>query len=154
MWYNVNFEKLVSVLAPTFMRKERILAYSKELITPVYKLHNKWKLARVEDWIKIDHNGQICKLRKILNDRLDPYERRIYLDEGNAFPRNYIYTRNESKPVFLGKMFIYQNSEYLTTGVDFIVYVTEEINEKRIDELTALLEFYKLASKRYQIRVI
>lgn len=152
MWYDTDFKKLVILITPTFLRKKVLIAYLQELVTPIYKLHYNWKLKRLDDWYKINHNGQVCKLRKVLNDNLDPSERRIYIDEGNSFPRKYIYTRVEKKPVFLGKMFIYQNSEYLTTGVDFIVFVPKNIITEKIHELTALLEFYKLASKRYQIR--
>jgi len=155
MWYSVDFEKLVILLTPTFLRKKVLIAYLKELVAPIRKLHYKWGLKRIdEDWYKLNHNGQVCKLRKVLNDKLDPSERRIYIGEGNSFPRKYIYTRAENKPVFLGTMFIYQHSEYLTTGVDFIVYAPNNIVNERIHELKALLEFYKLASKRYQIRPI
>lgn len=152
MWFNIDFEKLTMLLTPTFMRKKVLISYLQALIFPIYKLHYNWKLKRLDDWYKLNHNGQVCKLRKVLNDKLDSSERRIYIDEGNSFPRKYIYTRIEKKPVFLGKMFIYQNSEYFSTGVDFIVYAPESIINEKTHELNALLEFYKLASKRYQIR--
>lgn len=151
MWYNLNYEKLVLLLTPTFLRNKTTIAFFTCLITPVSKLHYQWKLKRSEDWYKLNHTGQVCYLRKVLNDSLDPSLRRIFIDEGNAFPRKYIYTRAEKKPVFLGKMFIYQNAEYVSTGADFNVYVPTEIIKSSKNQLDALIVFYKLASKRYKI---
>jgi hypothetical protein len=51
-------------------------------------------------------------------------------------------------------MFIYQNDEYTNTGADFTVFVPAEIVNTKIHELRALIEFYKLASKRYKIQAI
>ncbi|MRX40412.1 hypothetical protein GJU43_14080 [Flavobacterium sp. LC2016-23] len=127
------------------------MAFFNCLVLPISKLHYQWKLKRLDDWYKLNHTGQVCYLRKVLNDNLDPSLRRIYIGEGNSFPRKYIYTRAEKKPVFLGKMFIYQNAEYLGTGSDFNVYVPSEIIEKSKHQLDALIVFYKLASKRYKI---
>lgn len=152
MWYNIDFNKLALLMLPTFLRKEIIIGYIEALIAPIITVYYEWKQKRLADWYKLNHTGQVCLLRKVLNDALDVSERRIYISDGNSFPRKYIYTRAENKPVFLGKMFIYQNSEYVGTGADFIVFVPKEIISTKIHELNALIMFYKLASKRYQIQ--
>lgn len=152
MWYNIDFNKLALLMLPTFLRKEIIIGYIEALIAPIITVHYEWKQKRLADWYKLNHTGQVCLLRKVLNDALDVSDRRIYISDGNSFPRKYIYTRAENKPVFLGKMFIYQNSEYVGTGADFIVYVPAEIINTKAHELNALIMFYKLASKRYQIQ--
>jgi hypothetical protein len=154
MWYNIDFIKLSVLNLPSFMRKSILMAYAKVLCDPIADLHYQWKQKRLQDWYKIEHTGQVCRLRKALNDALDVSERRIYIDEGNSFPRKYIYTRAEKKPVFLGTAYIYQNVEYLHTGADFIVFVPKDLISARIYELTNIIEYYKLASKRYQIRPI
>ena len=141
-------------MLPSFLRKPILVAYLQSLLVPIGNLHYQWKQKRLTDWYKINHTGQVCLLRKVLNDQLDVSERRIYIGDGNSFARKFIYTRAEHKPVFLGKMFIYRNSEYIGTGVDFIVYVPQAIINMRWNELNALINFYKLASKRYQIRAI
>ena len=154
MWFNVDFDKLGKERIAAFLRKSILLAFLNSVVTQVGNIHYLWLQKRLTDWYKIDHTGQICKLRKVLNDTLDPTERRIYITDGNAFPRKHIYTGAENKPVFIGKMFIYRNSEYLNTGADFIVFAPQEILDTQINELNALINFYKLASKRYQIRPI
>lgn len=154
MWYNIDFIKLAKERLANFLRKPIALVFVGLLGAEIGNIHYAWLQKRTRDWYKITHTGQVCSLRKVLNDALDPIERRIYIGEGNAFPRKYIYTRAENKPVFLGTMFIYQNSEYLNTGADFIVFAPTEIVLGQINEMNALLKFYKLASKRYQIRPI
>jgi hypothetical protein len=154
MWYDIDYNRFGILNLPTFLRKPIIVSWVQVLLTPIANLHYTWKQKRLSDWYKINHTGQVCLLRKVLNDTLDVAERRIYINEGNSFPRKYIYTRAEKKPVFLGRMYIYQNSEYTNTGVDFIVFAPAEIINTRIHELNALINFYKLASKRYKIQPI
>lgn len=154
MWFNIDFNRLASLLLPTFLRKDIVIGYLEALLAPIVTLHYEWMQKRLADWYKLNNTGQVCMLRKVLNDTLDVAERRIYITDGNSFPRKHIYTRAENKPVFLGKIFIYQNSEYVGTGADFIVYVPKEIITSKIHELNALIMFYKLASKRYQIQPI
>ncbi len=154
MWYNVNFKNLVILLLPTFLRKQKTVAYLRALVKPIATIHNKWLQKRIEDWYKLENTGQVCYLRFVLNDKLDFENRRIYIDEGNSFPRKYIYTRSENRPVFLGTNYIYQKAEFIGTGADFIVYVPLEILNSKLFELHDLIQFYKLASKRYQIVAI
>lgn len=151
MWYEIDYNRFGILNLPTFLRKPLVVSWVQVLLTPIANLHYNWKVKRLDDWYKINHTGQVCLFRKVLNDTLDVAERRIYIGEGNSFPRKYIYTRAEKKPVFLGKMYIYQNSEYTNTGVDFIVFAPAEIINTRLNELNALINFYKLASKRYKI---
>ena len=154
MWYSVDWNRLVVLLLPTSLRKAKLVAFVQALIAPIIQVHYSWLLKRNEDLYKMQHTGQVCSLRKVLNDQLDVSLRRIYINDGNAFPRKYIYTRAENKPVFIGKTFIYQNDEYTNTGVDFTVFVPSEIINTEVFKLKALIEFYKLAGKRYKLQAI
>ena len=154
MWYSVDWNRLVVLLLPTSLRKAKLVAFVQALIAPIIQAHYSWLLKRNEDLYKMQHTGQVCRLRKVLNDQLDVSLRRIYINDGNAFPRKYIYTRAENKPVFIGKTFIYQNDEYTNTGVDFTVFVPSEIINTEVFKLKALIEFYKLAGKRYKLQAI
>jgi hypothetical protein len=155
MWFDIDYKRFGILNLPTFLRKPIIVSWVQVLLAPISNLHDDWKKKReLVDWYKINHTGQVCLLRKVLNDRLDVDLRRIYIGDGDSFPRKYIYTRLERKPVFLGKMYIYQNSEYTNTGVDFTVFTPAQIVDEQIHELNALINFYKLASKRYKIQRI
>ena len=86
-----------------------------------------------------------------LNDKFDVSLRRIKITDGNRFQRQYIYTRGEQKPKFLGTIYLYERADYGDTGVDFIVLVPRGLLYNEF-EMKYLIDFYKLASKRYKIQ--
>jgi hypothetical protein len=154
MWYKVDYNRLAVLMLPTFLRKPILVGYVQSLLVPIDKLYYNWSIFRNENLYKVQHNGQICKLRKALNDRFDPSERRIYIGDGNRYERQYLYTTGENKPKYLGKMFLFQNSDYADTGVDFIVYAPKKTINELPYELKAQIEFYKPGGKRYKIEAI
>lgn len=154
MWYKLNVKKLGILLLPTFLRKPIVRAYLDVLLHPVSQLYDRWVNFRDDNLFKLEHNGQVCYLRKALNDTLDPSERRIYIGDGNRFLRQYIYTPGENKPRYLGKIPLYQSSDYADTGADFIVFAPIEIIDTEINQLKALIDFYKSGGKRYKIESI
>ena len=139
------------MLLPTFLRKPIFVGYTQALLQPIASVHYAWLLKRTEDWYILQHTGQICKLRQVLNDKLDNSLRRIEIKPGNAFVRKYIYTKGENNPRYLGKFFINSQKDYENTGVDFVVLVPASIEQSEKYLLEYLLDFYKLASKRYKI---
>ncbi|AUX17170.1 hypothetical protein [Flavobacterium columnare] len=154
MWFEVDFKKLTVLLLPIALRKRKTIAFLHCLIKPIDDVYYNWKQKRLVDWYKLNHNGQRCKLRKVLNDELDSQQRRIRIDDGTSYKRKYIYTKAESKPIYLGKPFINSKTEFENTGVDFVVYVPTEIVDKSIHKLKFLINYYKLAGKRYRIEKI
>lgn len=154
MWYNVNWDKLVLLLLPSFMRKPKIFGILKALISPVSSLHYKWFLNRDANLRKLSYNGQRCYLRKALNDECDNELRRIYIgDTENAAPK-YIYTTAENLDIYLGTMYIDNEFNYSSGNTDFLVFAPQEVIDKKKNKLDALLNFYKLAGKKYQIVAI
>lgn len=152
MWYNINFNRLVVQLMPTFLRQPRMIAFISLFSAELTKLHNAWLIKKSQDETWLQHNSQVCKLRKILNDEFDDIERRIKITDGQFYDRQYVYTLGEKKPKYLGKIFIRQNTDYADTGIDFFVVVPVEINiEQNKYKLKAWVNRYRLASKRYKI---
>lgn len=154
MWYKIDFYKLGILLLPTFLRQPALIAFLQALLVPIDSLYYNWVLFRSDNLYKIQHNGQICYLQKVLNDQLDCSLRRIYIGDGNRYKRQYLYTYGENKPYYLGKMFLYQNLDYADTGVDFIVFVPKTLLETAPYELKYLVDFYKIGGKRYKIEPI
>lgn len=154
MWYKVDFNRLAVLLLPTFLRKPILMGYLQALLAPIDSLYYSWSIFRNDNLYKVQHTGQICYLRKVLNDKLDVSQRRIYIGDGNRFKRQYLYTTGENKPKYLGTLFLHQNSDYADTGVDFIVFAPQEIINTLPYELKALIEFYKAGGKRYKIEPI
>ena len=151
MWYRVDFDKLILLLLPTFLRKPVLFGYVRALITPIASLHYKWSRMRADNLVKMSYNSQRCYLRAALNDKYDTDLRRITIDETLGVDQDFIYTRAENLDVFLGVMYLEQDFNYVSSKVDFLVNVPREIMNAKINEIVATLEFYKLAGKQYQI---
>lgn len=151
MWFKVDWDKLVLLLLPTFLRKPKLFAYVKALVSPIESLHYRWKQMREANLKKLSYNGQKCYLRGALNDYCDPELRRIYINNTENLSPDYIYTQDENLDVYLGTMYIDNEFNYSTTTVDFLVFVPWNVLNDKINEITALLEFYTLAGKSYQI---
>ncbi len=154
MWYKIDYNRLGIVMLPTFLRKAVLVSYLQSLLVPIDSLYYKWSVFRTDNLYKVEHTGQICYLRKVLNDKLDVSLRRIYIGDGNRYKRPYLYTTSENRPKYLGTMFLRQRADYADTGVDFIVYAPIEIINTSPYELKALIDFYKMGGKRYKIEAI
>lgn len=152
MWYNLDINKLTTLLTPTFLRKEKFLAWLRVLHFPLIKVIDNFNLNRNENLYNLAHNGQVCYLRGALNDRFDPSQRRIRITDGNRYKREYIYTDGEQKPRFLGTIYLRDDADYGDTGVDFIVEIPQGLTYNQF-EMKYFIDFYKLASKRYKIQV-
>lgn len=150
--FNLDIDKLILWLIPAALRKPVLYAWLKALCLPVIQLYDQFMIRRLASLYRISHNGQVFSMEAMLNDRFDLIARRIYITDGFTKDRIYIYTRLENKPVSLGVIPLYNRSDYADTGVDFIVWIPNEILISTEDqfELRALLNFYKLAGKRYR----
>jgi len=150
--YNFNIDKLLVLLTPTFLRKRKLVAWLRTLAMPLNKLLDDFKVHRERDLYNLTHNSQVCYLRKALNDEFDPQLRRIKIEDGTRNIRRYIYQRNVNRPLYLGRMFLYLRGNYIDGGVDFVVVLPRGLEYDKY-KLEALVNFYKLAGKRWTIRI-
>ncbi len=154
MWYKVNWKFLAVDFTPIEWRTPILIGYIIALLQPIITIYDDWLKLRADNLYKLEHTGQVCYLRKSLNDRFDPSLRRIYIGNGRRYNREYIYTRGEQKPRFLGTMYLRSRLDYEGTGVSFIVFVPSAIVDAQLDELKAHINFYKEGVKRYKIERI
>ncbi|MGJ5643196.1 hypothetical protein [Formosa sp. S-31] len=152
MWYSVDFYKLALNFQLIGLRKQKFIAWIYAFITPLVTTHTNWKQYRERNMYKLNHNGQVCHLRKVLNDYFDPDLRRIYIDgTGGEAAKTYIYTPVENQTKYLGTLTLFQSLEFADTGADFLVYVPQSIAQNQSYELRALIDYYRLGGKRYLI---
>nr|DAJ30014.1 MAG TPA: hypothetical protein [Caudoviricetes sp.] len=150
----LNVQTLAVLLTPTFLRGRRMVAWLRVLTAPLASLHYAFTEKRTQDLYKLAHNGQVCYLEKALNDRFDRQSRRIRIEDGTRYKQEYIYTQAENRPRIVSPenpMILYPRGYYADIGVDFIVKVPREIYKTNDYEMKALIDFYRLASKRYKI---
>lgn len=154
MWFKIDWDRLILLLLPTFLRKPVLFGYLKALISPIASLHYQWLRMREDNIRILSYNSQKCYLRKALNDKCDPELRRIYLDKVPPLDNIYIYTEAENLDLYLDT--IYLDLDYSDNGenVNGVVYVPATILNSKIHEITAVLEFYKLHGITYKIQSI
>lgn len=155
MWYNIDFNRLVLLLLPTFLRKPKLFGFVRALVQPLASLHYTWLYSfRDINVNKLSYNGQRCYLRKALNDRVDPELRRIYITNVPQLDENYLYQPAENLDYYLDTMYL--DLDYTEQGeqVDFVVYIPNwdrATYNRVINQIIAILEFYTLAGKTYKI---
>ncbi|PTT43717.1 hypothetical protein DBR28_00055 [Chryseobacterium sp. HMWF028] len=149
MWYNLKAQNLVLQCLPTFLRRGSLSSLLALVASELTDLNNELVVNRNVSITKVTHNSQVCKLRKILNDTFD-YERRIKVVEGVLKGPKYIYTDAEQKPKWLGEIVIFTASETEGNGIDFTVVIPGELKNYQT-EIKALVNFYKLAGKKFKI---
>lgn len=154
--FDIDYGKLIVQLKPVRLRKAKIKAFTKVLVSPIVVLYNDFKSFRLEVLYELNHNGQICRLEGMLNDKFDNSLRRIYIVDAPIVLPLFIHRRAEAKPVYLRRRseatpkYIRRNAE-LTKGGAFIVKVPVSLVFDT-SMMKALIDKYKLAGKAYKIQ--
>ncbi len=157
MWHNIDWNILVLDNIPIALRKPSFSGLAQIVLKPLNSLYYKWCNWRLDNIYKLEHTGQICSLRGSLNDKFDPVQRRIYIGDGQIFDTTYIFTEAEEQDVWLDTelepetIWLRTEGETADTGLDFIVYVSQDIYNMQLDSLKAHIDYYKAGGKRYNI---
>ncbi|WP_188621537.1 hypothetical protein [Flavobacterium suaedae] len=152
--------RLALMLLPSAFRKPFLAAMAQINIKPTEALHYNWKLWRNENIYKLEHTGQVCYLRKALNDKYDQSLRRIYIGSGTLYNTPYLHTEAEAQNKYgstesePGTIWLRTEAETAETGVDFIVWVPPDVYNTELAGLEATTDFYKAAGRRYKIMII
>ena len=160
--YDVNFKRLALLLLPTFWRRPLFAAMAYAAVSPLQYLHTRFILWKRESDYRLEHNGQVCYLRALLNDKFDPIDRRITITEtvenvGFITLRK----REEDDEVLVprrgSERFLILNRRGFggVSGYAFWVSIPLARRDKLvITQFRAVVDAYKLASKRFSINYI
>ena len=136
------------------------------LLKPLEDVNILFKKFREESIYKVTHNGQVFSLQKVLNDAFDNELRRIVIEDAFFVDPLYIYPEADNKPVYIYEetetpVYIYDGTVFLNLDVEFVVIFPIELKPFNQDDLNkietrikGLVNYYKLASKRYIIQWI
>lgn len=170
--YKLNFKRLALMLLPIALRKPVLANIAYAVVEPLSYLHRQFMYARADSNYRLKHNGQVCYMRKVLNDMFDPDPgllglapdpncRRITITEsGSARIKKgaMVYRRAVDTEI---QIFMRESDRPLQinrrgfdgiNGYDFWVNVPQTVLAKTdVKRLRATVNTYKLASKRYDI---
>lgn len=166
--YNIDFPKLANLLTPPFLRKEKLIDWLIALLKPLGEVNVRFNSFRKKSIYQVTHNGQVYSLQAVLNDAYDDELRRIRIVDSIDIDPLYIYPENDNRPVYIypegqdpNQVYIYDDSVFEDIDTDFIVLIPVEYRPADAQELNILLiqirsliNYYKLASKRYIIEWI
>lgn len=161
--FNVNIKRLALLVLPTWLRRPLVGALIYAGVTPLGRLAQELRKYRNTTHYRLKHNGQVCKLRGVLNDEFDPALRRITVedrDSATMIEAAIIYRREVARWVMVpcrgfGAAIIHREGFSGTSGYDFWVNVPDELRTAGIEtRMRAIINTYKLASKRYTINYI
>ena len=162
--FDVNYDVLRVQLLPVRLRKDRMKAWIKCLISPVKYLYDLYKLFRAAKLYDLAHNSQVCYMEAALNDVFDPEARRIYISDGEYEVPTFVYTVPEERTLYLATdgelplidydapIYLNLDSETYVMGWQFIVYYPAGLVFD-MARLKAIVNRYRLPSKKnYDVR--
>ena len=165
--FDVDFDVLTKQLLPVRLRRSAgahgdsmMVAWMKCLVSPVKYVQVLFNANRANDLYVLAHDGQVCYLDAALNDLFDNTLRRIYISDPAYIDPDYLYRRNEGKPLYLYQrsehkpVYLYQRSEtYEGAGVTFIVNVPIALGltAGQVLQLRALVNKYRLPGMMYSV---
>ncbi len=147
----MNIKRLIVLLIPTFLRQSKFIAWLFVLSKPLEMLYSDFVSYKLKTGQNLKINGQVCYLRKALNDEFDPYLRRIKIYDAVIQKGSYLYKISEKKPQYLGKLYLYSSLYLSEKGSHFIVEIPSELNPKTY-KIETMINYYKLAGKKYIIK--
>jgi len=156
--YRIIFFRLAIMLLPTMLRKPVIMAF----LRAVYSQFDWIDFARyrLDVNYRLTHNGQVCYLRAVLNDKFDNELRRIQIGDGLDVQWSFIYHRDDSRKVLLPQrqtsnaFIIGRRGTATGSAFDFTILLPDE---PRFHDTALLLSIeavtreFKLASKQFQL---
>lgn len=156
--YDINLKRLALLLLPTFLRRPLMASLTYAAVTPLNCIHTRFLQFRTDTAYRLNHNGQVCHLRAVLNDAFDPELRRITVtDTAQGTGVLLVFRRDEARAILVPR----RNSERVLPvnrrgfggagGYDFVVNIPLALRGTDDARLTAVANTYKLASKRFAI---
>ena len=148
-WISTNFKQQFLDLSPTFFRGERFEAFLGAFAKPLQTLAD-------TTLYQMQHDSTVIYLEKVLNEYLqiatyNPSShiatRQIYIIDTAQAPKTYIYQTGENQPLYLGTVYLDREE---TTTADFIIKIPASVSFDEL-KLRAVVNFYKLAGKKYII---
>jgi hypothetical protein len=157
--FNFNFFLFIYSILPIELQKPRRIEWITVLLSSMKKTRDAFTLLTSDLLYKKYHNGLKIYLEKALNDKFDPIDRQIFIENVNTQSKLFIYYKPESKP----KTYIYARSETPVTYVyaksgymgdnDFQVWIPFSLFAA-IDAVAGMVDYYRPAGKRFTVVII
>ena len=158
MWYNLDIIKYAQYLLPPLLRQKNIFAFITVFLIPLIYVYNHFKAFRVQAIDKMNINGQVIYIEKILNDKYFLKKREIYITDIVGKVVYLHHRREEQVPPYLHNRnerselsYIQQRGEGNYEG-NFMVNVPSFLSAHE-SEIKTLVDYYKPAGRSYVLKI-
>jgi hypothetical protein len=156
--FEINYKRLVLLLLPTFLRRDVIVAFLRAMTVPVVSLYDLFVNNRKNNLYRLRMNGQVCYLRRLLNDAFPEARGAIQIENSKSLG-GWLFAWDKDYDPYLKYLLIAEEGTiFLDKGAilqsvnGFIVSVPRVLHSVNNDaKLRNLLNAYKLLSKSYTI---
>ncbi len=170
MIFDIDFNKWIALMLPTFLRRRRLFAFIRALCAPLYLgeggLYQRFLEMRGDHIYRLSHNGQVCYLRAALNDAFD-LKKGFEIEDADGYEGEWIYAKDPTMPQQLlavdeGKNpkpgeddpppehptpLLADEARLNAPQNSFIVRVPNNIYTTQLDKVKAIVEQYRILSK-------
>lgn len=154
----INWLLFVRSIVPEVLQKSIRLAWLDLIVSPLRNLYNQFRSITDDAEFATKHSGIKIYFEKALNDKFDPLNRSITIDNVNTSTRLYIYSKREPRPkayVYMygetTPMYVKWRKEYFGDN-DFIVNISSAV-VFNVGEFQDFINSFKPVGKRYTINV-
>lgn len=158
MWYNFDIIKYAQYVLRPSLRKRKIFAIISIFLLPLIFIYTLFKSYRKQAIDKLNINGQVIYIEKVLNDRFFLKNREIYITDIAGKESHLYYRREEQIPSYLHKRnegaeikYIQQRGEGNYSG-NFIVNIPFFLAAYE-SEIKNLVDYYKPAGRSYVLKI-
>lgn len=154
--YDIDYKKLALLLLPVRLRRPRLAAFIYVMVSQVQHAARLFRSFRASTDYRLAHNGQICHLRAVLNDKYDPLQRRILIEDISSMPESLLHMRSTGlfliAPARPGALTLGRRGFGGFSSYDFIVVLPSALRGQADEtQLRAVVDTYRLAGKRYTL---
>ncbi len=155
----INWNRFVVLLLPLRMRVATVFSFIRSVLAPVVYLFNLLQNYEADIRYKLAHTSQVWSIEAVLNDAFDISLRRIYISDAGGEVVTLINRDTDGNALIINRdsdvnpLIIHNDSAYFGGSYDFIVNIPYQFSEADMYRLKALVDYYKLAGKRFDVVV-
>jgi len=153
--FPINVHKLGILLLLTRIRTASVVEFIRIILKPFDETQNVFFSRQTKILYNLTHNGQVCKLREVLDDAFPTREKPFLIEDVLGQSGEWKYARDEDRiyeqlfvPDEPNYILIY-DEERMTKFADFIVKIPSGLQSvDNMNTIRSLVNTYKLTSKK------
>lgn len=150
-----DIDAVANNITPPRLRSYETMAFIEAIAEPYRAILERLYLEAAQRKYEMAFTGQVCYLRRLLNDKFDPIQRRIWIGNYSLGTKVHIFNKHEeNEPVYVlnkaenAPLYLFNSFE---AHYSFVIHVP--IGQvTNYNEFRAWVDRYRLKSKMYLIQ--